>query len=165
MLETEAALESALRSGLFKEQTVWLLQRPGRGNERPTHRGERTDSLCRGGGEGAWGGRLVWAERSPTHGVCLRHVQAWVQMCEGESVRERTQRKVGEKVWLTKLKKIWIKRKIILSQTHLLLYGVWQYTLDTLIMKTYFTWSNCTVLLLVRSNVETVAFWIHFKTT
>lgn len=101
MLETEAALESALRSSLFKEQTVWLLQRPGRGNERPTHRGERTDSLCRGEG----GGRLIWAER-PTHAVCLRHVQAWVQMCDGESVRERKKwkcvRKCDSQSWKKK---------------------------------------------------------------
>lgn len=37
-LKTEAASESVLRSGLFREQTVWLLEEPGRGNDRLTQR-------------------------------------------------------------------------------------------------------------------------------
>lgn len=84
MVETEAALESALRSSLFKEQTVWLRQGPGKGNDRLTYgRDEARTQYKKRRRE-----QLVWSEpSSPTQPdmfwfspVYVQHVWTWVQM-------------------------------------------------------------------------------------
>lgn len=77
-LKTEAALESALRSSLFKEQTAWLLQEPGRGNDRLTHwRREKDTHYKRRRGE-----QLVWAELSSLTQPDTRRNLLFVSLCE-----------------------------------------------------------------------------------
>lgn len=88
MVKTEAARESALRSSLFKEQTVWLRQGPGRGNDRLTYGRDEARTQYKKRRE-----QLVWAEPlSPTQPdmfwfspVCATRMDMSTDehMCEG----------------------------------------------------------------------------------
>lgn len=67
-LKTEAAPESALRSSLFKEQTAWLLQGPGRGNDRLTHGRREKGKHCKNARSG-WFELNAHHPHSQTRGI------------------------------------------------------------------------------------------------